>query len=219
MIPVKKTVLLLSGLLAWSTSVSAQEYMFTYSKLYSQLKYNAEAAFSDVEAGIYFVDADTRKLCAIDKAWMEKEEHYEELAISETNQVLLPLDGNLKQANPLVFVQTPRDRRCDFSVVVKSRQPLEGRVSYQQAVEYLPQMQAMLENLGGMFASFFTPDVEGLTLEFGQQTGEVILSNGTRVAIENGKARILLADIAPDGYFDLPTATSRVLPWLPSAGK
>ncbi|WP_375754033.1 DUF2987 domain-containing protein [Vibrio sp. HN007] len=214
---IKRLCTFAASLCLLAPSVNAQEYMFTYSKLYSQLKYNAEEQFTDVKVAIFFNDAEYKTQCEIKKAWMEKEQHYEELSISDVNEVLVPLDGNLKSANPLVFIQTPQDRRCDYSVVVMGKKQLEGKVSYQELEPLLPQMQEILESLGGMFASFFTPDVEGVTLEFAEQEGNVMLSNGKSVPIENGRARILLADIAPDGYLELPYKTKRILPWLPSA--
>lgn len=213
--------LLLSLVLAGvTTTVSAQEYMFTYSKLYTQLKNNAKEGHEDVKVGFFFVNADSKNLCRIEKAWMEKEKHYEELSVSTAKELQVPLDNNLKSANPLVFVRTPQDERCDFSMVVMTKRPLTGEVTYSEIEKMLPQMQSMLEDLGGMFASWFTPDVEGITLEFPAETqGDIFFSNGKHVEIVNNKARILLADIGEGNSIKLPKATSRVLPWLPSAKK
>ena len=135
-----------------SPATHAQEYMFTYSKLYTQLKNNAKEGHDDVKVGVFFVDADTKKLCEIEKAWMEKEEHYEEFVIPASKELPIPIDKNLKSANPLVFVQTPKDTRCDYSLVVMTKEPLQGNVSYEQLTPLMPQMQALLEDLGGMFA-------------------------------------------------------------------
>lgn len=212
--------LLFIGLSITTSHVSAQEYMFTYSKLYSQLKNNVKEGHEEVKVGFFFINADSKELCSIEKAWMEKEKHYEELTIAPTKEVLLPVDSNLKSANPLVFVRTPMDQRCDFSLVVMTKQPMNGSVSYQEIETILPQMQSMLEDLGGMFASWFTPEVEGLTLEFPPETqGNILFSNGKSVAIEDGKARILLADIGKGNTITIPEETTRVLPWLPSAKK
>ncbi|WP_159739131.1 DUF2987 domain-containing protein [Vibrio atypicus] len=196
----------------------AQEYMFTYSKLYSHMKQNAKEGHDDVKVGFFFLNANTKQLCKIEKAWMEKEEHYEELQISPYNEVLVPLDNNLKSANPLVFVHTPMDMRCDFSMVVMTKDPMNGEVSYDDVKVLLPQMQAILEQLGGMFASWFTPDVEGVTLEFPDNlNGMIQFSNGTSKPIVNGKAQVSLEEIGEGGSMTLPTETARVLPYLPKA--
>lgn len=216
-----KSYLLLASLaLTISTPVMAQQYMFTYSKLFSQMKSNTKEDHPDVKMGIFFIDAQSKQNCVIEKAWMEKEEHYEELKTGPGYELLVPLDNNLRQANPLVFVDTPQDKRCDFSMVVMAKTPFEGKVAYQEVEVLLPQMQAMLEQLGGMFASWFTPAVEGVTLEFSPETeGVITLSNGQTVAIVNHKAQVALSQIGPDGWMELPAPTLRVLPYLPKAKK
>ncbi|OZT83136.1 hypothetical protein CIK04_20030 [Vibrio sp. 03_296] len=202
------------------TPVSAQEYMFTYSKLFSQLKNNTKEGHEDVKVGIFFVNPQTKQLCDIEKAWMEKEEHYEEFMIPASKELPLPIDNNLKSANPLVFVQTPQDMRCDYSLVVMTKQPLQGKVTYAQLESLMPQMKTMLDDLGGMFSSWFTPDVEGVTMEFAEQLNDMItFSNGQKKAIVNGKVQVALSEIGEAGYMLLPQPTMRVLPYLPAAKK
>ncbi|EGR0636598.1 TPA: DUF2987 domain-containing protein [Vibrio vulnificus] len=202
------------------TPVSAQEYMFTYSKLFSQLKNNTKEGHEDVKVGIFFVNPQTKQLCDIEKAWMEKEEHYEEFMIPASKELPLPIDNNLKSANPLVFVQTPQDMRCDYSLVVMTKQPLQGKVTYAQLEPLMPQMKTMLDDLGGMFSSWFTPDVEGVTMEFADQLNDMItFSNGQKKAIVNGKVQVALSEIGETGYIVLPQPTMRVLPYLPAAKK
>jgi hypothetical protein len=212
-----KVALLGLSLAATSIAVNAQEYRFTYSKLYSQMKNNAKEGHEEVKIGFFFVDALSKQLCPIEKAWMEKEEHYEELKSSPYHELLIPLDSNLKSANPLVFVHTPTDKQCDFSMVVMTKQPLHGKVEFEKVAQILPQMQIMLEDLGGMFSSWFTPTIEGLTLEFDElKEGSISLSNGKVIEINNGKAQVLLSEIGKGGAMTLPARTSRVLPYIPA---
>ncbi|MBE3781436.1 DUF2987 domain-containing protein [Vibrio parahaemolyticus] len=218
----KKLSLILgsAALLLSSPITHAQEYMFTYSKLYTQLKNNTKEGHDDVKVGVFFVDARTKQLCAIEKAWMEKEEHYEEFVIPASKELPLPIDKNLKSANPLVFVHTPKDSRCDYSLVVMTKEPLQGSVSYEQLKPLMPQMQSMLEDLGGMFAGWFTPEVQGVTMEFANElNGKIVFSNGQEKAIVNGKVQVGLSEIGEGGTITLPEPTMRVLPYLPQAKK
>lgn len=218
----KKLSLILgsAALLLSSPITHAQEYMFTYSKLYTQLKNNTKEGHDDVKVGVFFVDARTKQLCAIEKAWMEKEEHYEEFVIPASKELPLPIDKNLKSANPLVFVHTPKDSRCDYSLVVMTKEPLQGSVSYEQLKPLMPQMQSMLEDLGGMFAGWFTPEVQGVTMEFANElNGKIVFSNGQEKAIVNGKVQVALSEIGEGGIITLPEPTMRVLPYLPQAKK
>ncbi|NMT92692.1 DUF2987 domain-containing protein, partial [Vibrio alginolyticus] len=201
-----------AALLLSSPITHAQEYMFTYSKLYTQLKNNTKEGHDDVKVGVFFVDARTKQLCAIEKAWMEKEEHYEEFVIPASKELPLPIDKNLKSANPLVFVHTPKDSRCDYSLVVMTKEPLQGSVSYEQLKPLMPQMQSMLEDLGGMFAGWFTPEVQGVTMEFANElNGKIVFSNGQEKAIVNGKVQVALSEIGEGGTITLPEPTMRVL--------
>ncbi|MDF4413551.1 DUF2987 domain-containing protein [Vibrio parahaemolyticus] len=218
----KKLSLILgsAALLLSSPITHAQEYMFTYSKLYTQLKNNTKEGHDDVKVGVFFVDARTKQLCTIEKAWMEKEEHYEEFVIPASKELPLPIDKNLKSANPLVFVHTPKDSRCDYSLVVMTKEPLQGSVSFEQLKPLMPQMQSMLEDLGGMFAGWFTPEVQGVTMEFANElNGKIVFSNGQEKAIINGKVQVALSEIGEDGTITLPEPTMRVLPYLPQAKK
>ncbi|MDF5689036.1 DUF2987 domain-containing protein, partial [Vibrio parahaemolyticus] len=104
--------------------------------------------------------------------------------------------------------------------VVMTKEPLQGNVSYDQLKPLLPQMQTMLEDLGGMFAGWFTPEVQGVTMEFANQLNDkVIFSNGTEKPIVNGKIQVALSEIGQGGTMTLPEPTMRVLPYLPNAKK
>ncbi|CAK2393134.1 DUF2987 family protein [Vibrio crassostreae] len=214
----KKTALalLVSLGLGVSLPASAQEYMFTYSKLYTQLKNNTKEGHDDVKVAVFFVDQQAQQTCHISKAWMEKEEHYEELKVSPANELLLPVDQNLRSANPLIFVQT-QEEECAYSLVVMTQEPLAGTVEVTQLENLLPQMQAMLEDVSGMFSGWFTPDIQGLTLEFANKLeGNIELSNGKQLPIKEGRAKFTLEELNGSDSITLPEPTVRVLPYIPA---
>ncbi|OIQ26345.1 DUF2987 domain-containing protein [uncultured Vibrio sp.] len=212
------SALLAASVLFSALPASAQEYRFTYSKLYTQMKNNANEGHDDVKVSFFFINKETRQLCNIEKAWMEKEEHYEELTIAPNNELLVPLDSNLRSANPLVFIHTQNDIQCDFSMVVMTKEPLNGKISVEELSQYPPQMKSLLDDLGGMFSKWFSPEVEGLTLEFANNySGSITRSNGESIAIENGVATVVIDELSKDEYVTLPVETVRVLPFIPNA--
>ncbi|MFA0234462.1 MULTISPECIES: DUF2987 domain-containing protein [unclassified Vibrio] len=214
----KKTALALLASLSLGVSLpaTAQEYMFTYSKLYTQLKNNTKEGHDDVKVAVFFVDQQAQQTCHISKAWMEKEEHYEELKVSPANELLLPVDQNLRSANPLIFVQT-QEQECAYSFVVMTQEPLAGTVEVAQIENLLPQMQAMLEDVSGMFSGWFTPDIQGLTLEFANKLeGNIELSNGKQLPIKEGRAKFTLEELNGSDSITLPEPTVRVLPYIPA---
>lgn len=212
------SALLAASVLLSALPASAQEYRFTYSKLYTQMKNNANEGHDDVKVSFFFINKETRQLCNIEKAWMEKEEHYEELTIAPNNELLVPLDNNLRSANPLVFIHTQNDIQCDFSMVVMTKEPLNGKISVEELSQYPLQMKSLLDDLGGMFSKWFSPEVEGLTLEFADNySGSITRSNGESIAIENGVATVVIDELSKDEYVTLPVETVRVLPFIPNA--
>ncbi|GEM80630.1 DUF2987 domain-containing protein [Vibrio superstes] len=197
-------------------TAQAEEYMFTYSKLYSPLKHNLKEPQQDVKVGLFFTNFETKQPCSINKAWMEKEEHFEELTISENGEVNVPLDSNLKSANPLVYIHTQKDARCDYSLVVLTKEPLKGEVGYAELESKTSQMKTVLGGLGGMFSSWFTPDIEGVTLEFTPDTvKQIMLSNGKAVPVnEQGKAILKLEDLSDGVTANISEQTQRVMPYI-----
>ncbi|PMH46522.1 hypothetical protein BCU68_00275 [Vibrio sp. 10N.286.49.B3] len=195
--------------------IQAQEYMFTYSKLYGQIKHNNNEELDRVKVGLFFIHQESQQLCTISKAWMEKEEHYESFVIPDNNELPLPLDANLRSANPLVFVQLLDNKQCDYSMVVMTKEPFSGSVGQQEVSLVMSQMQTLLAELSGLFSRWFTPEISGITLEFATiKDGEFLTSEGNKVAIVNGKSRILLSDLSSDESLLLPEKTRRVLPYI-----
>lgn len=198
-----------------SHTVIAEEYRFTYSKFYTQIKNNLKEGHEDVKVGIFFVDSETRLPCQIEKAWMEKEEHYEEFQIGPTNELPVPLDANLKSANPLIFVTTESGKQCDYALTVLANDSSLQSIDEYTMASLTEQMTLMLADLGGMFSKWFSPDVTGLTLEFAELDLEPLtLSNGKQISIIDKRAIITQDDFEPGVTLQLPTAPQRIMPWI-----
>lgn len=203
------------SLLCLALPVKAEQYRFTYSKLYYQLKVNQKEGHEDVRMALFFNDSQTGKACQITKAWMEKEEHYEEFTIPTNQELPLPIDDNLKSANPLVYIQTEEGKQCDISMEVLANNPLIGTVSVNELTLLTTQMDAMLSDIGGMFSKYFMPDVEGVRFVFSDAvTSGIKASNGVIIPIENGKATIDLRSFSKEDSFELPATPLKVTPWL-----
>ncbi|MDD9157589.1 DUF2987 domain-containing protein [Aliivibrio sp. S4TY2] len=203
------------SLLCLALPVKAEQYRFTYSKLYYQLKVNQKEGHDDVRMALFFNDSKTGKACQITKAWMEKEEHYEEFTIPSNQELTLPIDDNLKSANPLVYIQTEDGKQCDISMEVLANQQFDGQVSVAELKELALQMDAILGDIGGMFSSYFMPDVEGITFVFSDTVTEgVKLSNGETLSLKNGRATVSFEKYADDVRVLLPAEPLKVTPWL-----
>ncbi|OCH21802.1 DUF2987 domain-containing protein [Aliivibrio logei] len=205
----------LLSLLCFTLPAQAEQYRFTYSKLYYQLKVNQKEGHEDVRMALFFNDSQTGKACQITKAWMAKEEHYEEFTIPVNQELPLPLDTNLKSANPLVYIQTEEGKQCDISMEVLANKTFEKKVSSKELSLLTIQMDAMLSDIGGMFSKYFMPKVEGVSFVFNDKvTLPIKASDGTSIATKDGKATIELSAFSDDVTFSLPAVPLKVIPWL-----
>ncbi|OOE92817.1 hypothetical protein BZG78_10575 [Salinivibrio sp. MA351] len=215
----KKVISVLALLGMISFPASAETYRFSYSKLFTQLKHNTEEGHPDIGVAYFMVSADSGQVCPISRAWMRKKEHYEEFTIPASQALPLPLDNQLRKVNPDVFVETPSTLNCDISFQVLVDKPVGKTLTSQQVRDWLPQMDTMMENLGGMFASWFMPKTQGVVIHFSPSaTGKITSSEGQDYTIDDHQAIIDASGLGQEVKLTLPEAPIKVSPWLPKNG-
>lgn len=210
--------LLLSLLFAMPLHVFANQgeadydYRFSYSQLYSQLKYSQDADFPKLTMGLYFVAPTSGERCEIQDAWMEKEAHFERLSANADRSLALPIDSNLKKANPLVYIKLVQGDSCNISMVARAKENL-NQVSLQQMKPIVNQMQGLYQKLVGSFGD--APNVIGLTFEFKQPLTQTIeTTQGQRLTIDNGRLQVPLSSLAENEIVHLPSQSVRILPYI-----
>ena len=216
----KLTHWLIAGMFATSTvyaqGVSAQNIEMRYSSLYSKLKQNVKEGHDDVRIAFYLLNQSDGKVCTVHKGWMRKDEHYEELAIPADNELSVPVDSNLRQANPDVTFVIDDGITCDLSMQVIASKDYGRTLNQAEIAALIPQMDSMLSDLGGMFSSWFMPEVSGVVIHFANGVSEPVkLSGGKSIAIEGNKAVVKLAELAEDEEVLLPEQALKVTPWIP----
>ncbi|MDO6705356.1 DUF2987 domain-containing protein [Photobacterium sp. 1_MG-2023] len=198
-----------------SSQALAQNIEMRYSNLFSKLKHNIEESHPDVKIALYLIDQKTGQTCAVHKGWMQKEEHYEELVIPSDNALVIPLDNHLRQANPDVTFVIDDGITCDVSMQVIASKPFGASVSKAELAALLPQMDTLLNDLGGMFSSWFMPEVAGVVMHFPQeQQGSIQVSAQQSIEIQQGKAIVVLSEIPEKTVLSLPSSPEKVTPWL-----
>lgn len=213
-----KTLLLTSGLLALSGNVWAQNIEMRYSNLFGKLKHNVAESHPDVNIALYLINQQTGETCTVRKGWMQKEEHYEELVIPADNALIVPIDNNLRQANPDVTFVIDDGITCDVSMQVIVSKPLGLAINKAALDSLLPQMDILLNDLGGMFSSWFMPEVSGVVMHFAHtETGVITVSDDTVIPIEAGKAIVKVRQLPENTVLTLPSPAIRITPWLESS--
>ena len=226
----KLTHWLLAGLMAstslYANTAAAQEVGMRYSTLFSKLKQNVKEGHDDVKIAFFLLDQRDGSVCDVHKGWMQKDEHYEALVIPESNELDIPVDNNLRQANPDVTFVIDDGITCDVSMQVIARDHFESSLSHADVARLVPQMQVMLSDLGGMFSDWFMPSVEGVVVHLApQRTASgtlssaqptlIQLTNGTQVTVTDNKAVLKLADLTMEETVTFPSSIVKVTPWLP----
>ncbi|KDM91454.1 DUF2987 domain-containing protein [Photobacterium galatheae] len=207
-----------AALLGASTQSWAQNIEMRYSNLFSKLKHNVESSHPDVQIALYLIDQQTGQTCVVHKGWMQKEEHYEALVIPADNALVVPLDNNLRQANPDVTFVINDGIVCDLSMQVIAAKPFGTSVTKAELVALLPQMDTLLSDLGGMFSSWFMPEVTGVVLHFNQgRSGVIEVSDNSTIAIQDGKAIVNVKELPENAVLRLPYPAEKVTPWLASS--
>ncbi|MGF1686825.1 DUF2987 domain-containing protein [Photobacterium japonica] len=210
----------LAGLVAstslYASAALAQNIDMRYSTLFSKLKQNVEEGHDDVKVAFFLLDQRDGSVCDVHKGWMRKDEHYEALIIPESNELDIPVDSNLRQANPDVTFVIDEGITCDVSMQVIARDHFDTSITQADVARLTPQMQVILSDLGGMFSDWFMPEVEGVVVHLSSELVDPIqLTNGTVVTVADKKAVLKLVDLAIAEKVDFPVSIVKVTPWLP----
>ncbi|MGF1786590.1 DUF2987 domain-containing protein [Photobacterium swingsii] len=212
---------LLAGMCAstlfMSQAATAQNIELRYSALHGKLKQNIKEGHDDVRIALYLVNQATGKVCDVKKGWMQKEEHYEELVIPESNELVVPVDKNLRQANPDVTFVIDDGITCDMSMQVIANTQFDDTISKSDIEKLVPQMNNMMSDLGGMFSSWFMPSVEGVVVHFSDVANKRIVTNKDNVyTIKDNKLVLQLSQLKDNEQVRLPSAPTKITPWLPA---
>ena len=201
----KLTHWLLAGLFAstslYAQDAAAQNIEMRYSTLYSKLKQNVKEGHEDVKIALFLLNQQDGSVCQIHEGSMRKDKHFEQLVIPTNNELSVPVDSNLRQANPDVTFVIDDGITCDVSMQVVAKNDYGLSIEQQEVAKLIPQMNQLLSDLGGMFSGWFMPDVEGVVVHF---------SNGETQVIE-------LSSIAEGETVDFAQPAVKVTPWIPQA--
>ncbi|MCW8327991.1 DUF2987 domain-containing protein [Photobacterium sp. SDRW27] len=219
----KLTHWLLAGMFAtasvYAQDASAQNIEMRYSSLYGKLKQNVKEGHDDVRIAFFLLNQENGEVCAIREGSMRKEKHYEELVIPDNNELLVPIDTNLRQANPDVTFVIDDGITCDLSMQVIANKDYGQHISQTEIAKLTPQMNTLLSDLGGMFSNWFMPEVGGVVIHFATDVNESIrLASGNTIDIKDSKAVLKLAELADGEEITLPQNAVKVTPWLPKEG-
>ncbi len=146
-----------------------------------------------------------------------KKEHFEAFSIPVSQELPLPIDNHLRKVNPDVFVDVDESAgTCNMTYQVMSAS-IPDELSADYLGILLPQMQTMMSDLGGMFASWFMPDVKGVVLHFSEENLNLTSNSGTEFSVKAGKVIIDASQLAKGETIRFETKPLKITPWIPKA--
>lgn len=208
--------LVATSAIVYTGNVSAQDIQIRYSTLYGKLKQNVKEGHDDVKMAFFLLNQKDGSVCKVHRGWMQKDEHYEALVIPSSYELDVPVDKNLRQANPDVTFVIDDGITCDMSMQVIAKDHFSTTMTQADVTRLVPQMQSLLSDLGGMFSDWFMPEVSGVVVHLAEQPLDFVpLANGQRIPVNEKKAVIKLSDLAIDEQITFPSKIVKVTPWLP----
>lgn len=212
---------LMAGVSTMPAIAAQHVYMFHYSNFYNQLKHNNEQGHPDIRVGLFFIQELSRNACHISEARLEHKKHNERLNVyPTTGEVELPIDSNLRQLNPLIYITSLSDEQCDISMMVLAKDPISGVVSMTELTHLSDQMQTLLTQLSGTIGKWFTPKVTGIRIEFSNfKNGLLTTASGEEIEVVDFKANITASNYDANDTITLPEATKYITPIISSVQK
>ncbi len=198
----------------FSSFTSATEYNFRYKTLFSHLKYQDTIKYPDFKIGFFLISSSTGDVCKIKKASMSKKEHNQNFIIPVTQELPLPIDAHLRKVNPDIYIETVNSEPCDISFQIITNKIIEHKISHQDIHNYQLQIKAIMKDIGGIFSTFFMPDVLGVVLHMPLNETMLTSNLGNEFAVINQKVFINNDSLLKNDFFSLEKPIYKITPWL-----
>lgn len=200
-----------------ANSAYSQDVQIRYSSLYGKLKNNLKEGHEDVNIRLYLVDQQGNT-CKIHKASMRKDKHYEDLVIPADYALSIPLDSNLRQANPDVTFVIDEGITCDVSMQILGLNYKPNSLSKEYIASIVPQMNVMMTDLGGMFSNWFMPKAEGVVVTLSDPNVDqtIVLENGKTISFIEGIGKIKPDDLSANETLRFTQSIEKISPWIPA---
>ena len=187
----------------------ADELQVAYKTFYSHVRKLDSQETEALQFAFGFINIHTQKLCGITGARISTQKQQIPIQVSKENRFTLPSERALRMADALVILQlVEASNICDISVQLETKADfVKDKYSSQELLMLLTQYETFFDDIGG-FLSFMMPKVDGLTIQFLDDTLSAVTNNGMK--IENGRLLISAAEIQNVKELVLPQIPLRI---------
>ncbi|CAM3807025.1 DUF2987 domain-containing protein [Rheinheimera salexigens] len=149
-------------------SVPAQAtLMISYDSLYKKMKTLQKPEYSDLTLAFLLSNTQRNADCHYIDLRLTSDIHNMPLYLSANGEISLPFDEALKDSKArLILQQADNQARCELTLRLRSRMPLNATVKQQQLVHYQQQFSLVLADLAGSVSKRWLPEVQGVIIVF-----------------------------------------------------
>jgi hypothetical protein len=164
--------LLLPLLLVLSVPVSA-DLLLNYNGFYARMKKLQQAEYSDITLAFALTTSQTHEPCSFYSLRLKSQEHDIALELAGNNEIMLPYDETLKNANAVMqLLQADNAAPCQVEMRLRSRMRLSAELTLEQLQHFRAQFDLLLDDMAGI-SKYWLPQVIGVIAEF-EQTAQLV---------------------------------------------
>uniref|UniRef100_UPI003BAB1F60 DUF2987 domain-containing protein n=1 Tax=Ningiella ruwaisensis TaxID=2364274 RepID=UPI003BAB1F60 len=172
----------------YSDVTRAETIEVEYKTFYSHVRKLNNEDTQALQFAFGFVNIHSKALCQIESARISTDKKQIPLEVSEENRFTVPTERALRLADALVIIDiVEQSNHCDISVQLETKpEYLKANYSFEELAFLFEQYEAFFNEMGS-FMSFMMPSVNGLMLQFRDETLSTKLSNGYEIIQGNLK--------------------------------
>jgi hypothetical protein len=182
-----KQYLILSGLIITSLIIlpkptQAEEIQVSYKTFYSHVRKIDNEDTQALQFAFGFIHVTTGRLCKINAARISTQKQQIPLDVSAENRFTVPSERALSMADASIIIDvTEPSNQCDISVQLETKpEYLKRYYSFEDLTFIHEQYEAFFSEMGS-FMSFMMPSVNGLVIQFEDQSLTTTMANGYQI--------------------------------------
>jgi hypothetical protein len=174
--------LLVGILIPLPKSLKAEEIEVSYKTFYSHVRKIDNEDTQALQFAFGFIHVTTGRLCQINAARISTQKQQIPLEVSTENRFTVPSERALRMADAAIIIDVEEpSNQCDVSVQLETKPEYLKRYYNFEELRFLyEQYEAFFSEMGS-FMSFMMPSVNGLVIQFEDQSLTTTMANGYQI--------------------------------------
>lgn len=174
--------LLIGILIILPKQLKAEEIEVSYKTFHSHVRKIDNEDTQALQFAFGFIHVTSGRLCQINAARISTQKQQIPLKVSKENRFTVPSERALRMADAVIIVDVEEaSNQCDISVQLETKPDyLKRYYSFEELVFLYEQYEAFFSEMGS-FMSFMMPSVNGLVIQFEDQSLTTTMANGYQI--------------------------------------